>query len=58
MPNDERDEKVLDDLSQEADDLEAAAEGRATGELGESVVERVSDAVEELIPGDSDHDGH
>ena len=58
MPDDERDDKVLDDLSQEADDLDDAGEGRSKGEQGKSVTERLSDAVEDVIPGDSDHDRH
>ena len=57
MP-DNHDDEIVKDLSQEADDLEDAAEGRAKGEQGKSVVERLSDAVEDVIPGDSDHDGH
>jgi hypothetical protein len=58
MPDDERDDKILEDLSQEAEDFENAAEERARGEQGKSVTERLSDAVEDVIPGDSDHDGH
>lgn len=58
MPDDERDDEILDDLQQEADDLEDAAEERAKGEQGKSVTERLSDAVEDVIPGDSDHDDH
>jgi hypothetical protein len=52
VPDDERDDEILDDLRQEAEDLEDAAEQRTTGEQGKSVTERLSDAVEDVIPGE------
>ena len=58
MSDDARDDEILDDLSQDADDLDDAAQARSSGEQGDSVFDRLSDAVEDVIPGDGDHDGH
>jgi hypothetical protein len=58
----------LDDVVREAGDDMSEAADRAGDKLGnaaeiakvgaESVGQKVSDAVEDVIPGDSDRDGH
>ena len=40
-----------------AEDLEDAARAREKGEQGDSVVDRISAAAKDVIPGDSDPDG-
>ena len=60
MSIDERDDSLREDVREGADDIGDAAK-RGAGEAkeaGESVTDRVTDAVEDLIPGDSDKDGH
>lgn len=58
---------VDDDLREAGDDLSRTAEraGDRVGDAAERAKEgaegighKVSDAVEDMIPGDSDHDGH
>ena len=60
MSNYERDESVREDVREGADDFGDAAE-RGADEVEEgagSLTDRVTDAVEDVIPGDSDNDGH
>ena len=51
---------ATDEVREKADDVGDAARRGAeeTKEGAESVADRVSDAVEDVIPGDSDKDGH
>ena len=60
MSNYERDESVREDVREGADDLGDAAErGADEDEEGaRSLSDRVTDGVEDVIPGDSDKDGH
>ena len=60
MSDYERNETMGDELREEADDAGDAVERGAheTKEGANSVADRVSDAVEDVIPGDSDGDGH
>ena len=51
MSDDEPDQPIMDDLREDADDLEEAAEGRAKGEQGDSALDRARDALEDVIPG-------
>jgi hypothetical protein len=37
---------------------EAREAGRDVDEKARNIAHRVSDAIEDVIPGDSDHDGH
>ena len=60
MSNYERDDSLKEDVREGAEDVGDAAK-RGAGEAkegAESVTDRVTDAVEDLIPGDSDKDGH
>lgn len=60
MSNYERDDSVTEDVREGADDLGDAAK-RGANEVEEgakSLTDKVTDAVEEVIPGDSDQDGH
>ena len=57
MSRDQDDEAIMDDLSEAAEDLEYAARAREKGEQGDSVVDRISAAAKDVIPGDSDPDG-
>ena len=49
-----------DDIDRKARDMQDEVERTAerAKERARSVGNRVSDEIEELIPGDSDHDGH
>ena len=60
MSNDEREDSVTEDVREGADDLgDAAKRGANEAEEGaKSLTDKVTDAVEEVIPGDSDRDGH
>ena len=60
VSNYERDETLTDEVEEDADDLgDAAKRGADEAEKGaKSLTDRVTDAVEDAIPGDSDHDGH
>jgi hypothetical protein len=60
MEDYERDDPTTEDIREKADDVgDAARRGaKETKEGAESVADRVSDAVEDVIPGDSDNDGH
>jgi len=60
MADYERDDSMTDDVREKADDVGDAARrgGEETKEKAASVADRVSDAVEDVIPGDSDNDGH
>lgn len=49
--SDDPDQPIMDDLREDADDLERAAEARAKGEQGDSALDRVRDALEDVIPG-------
>lgn len=60
MSNYERDDSVTEDVREGADDLGDAAKRGANKakEDAKSLTDRVTDAVEDVIPGDSDKDGH
>lgn len=60
MSNYERDDSVAEDVREGADELgDAARRGADEAEEGtKSLTDRVTDAVEDVIPGDSDRDGH
>ena len=60
MSNYERDDSVTEDVREGADDLGDAAKRGAdkVEEDAKSLTDRVTDAVEDVIPGDSDKDGH
>jgi hypothetical protein len=51
VSDDEPDEAIMDDLHEDAEDLEVAAEGRAKGEQGDSALDRARDALEDVVPG-------
>lgn len=50
---DDRTRDAARDADEKAREVARDAEGKAR-----NVGQRVSDAVEDVIPGDSDHDGH
>ncbi|MEO7370777.1 MAG: hypothetical protein ABI949_07420 [Ilumatobacteraceae bacterium] len=52
----EIDDKARDAASRAKQDVEGA--GRTAADKAEGMGKRISDAVEDMIPGDSDHDGH
>ena len=56
----ERNDTTTEDLRDEADDAGDAIERGAdkAKEGSKSVADRASDVIEDVIPGDSDHDGH
>lgn len=60
MSSHERDESTTEELREGEDDLgdKASREAADAKEGAKSVGDRVTDAVEDVIPGDSDHDGH
>ena len=60
MSNYERDDSLTEDVREDADDLGDAAKhgAKKVEEDAKSVTDRAADAVEDVIPGDSDHDGH
>ena len=52
----ETDDKVRDAASRAKHDADAA--GHTAADKAKGLGKRMSDAVEDMIPGDSDHDGH
>lgn len=60
MSNYQRDDSVTEDVREGADDLGDAAKRKADDakEGAKSLTDRVTDTVEDVIPGDSDNDGH
>ena len=52
----EIDDKTRDAARRAKEDVKDA--GRATADKAERVGEKISNAVEDIIPGDSDRDGH
>ena len=57
MSDHDHDDTIIDGLREDEDDLDEV-EDQELNEQGDSMFERISDAVEDVIPGDSDHDGH
>jgi hypothetical protein len=58
---DTNDNRPLDDRTRDAArdaDDKAREVGRDAAAKARNIGQRVSDAVEDVIPGDSDHDGH
>ena len=60
MSDYDRTDSATEELRDEADDAgDAVTRGAHEAKEGaESIGDRVSDAVEDVIPGDSDRDGH
>lgn len=52
----EADDKARDAASRAKQDVESA--GQTAADKARGLGKRMSDAVEDVIPGDSDHDGH
>lgn len=57
MSDHDHDDTIIDGLREDEHALEDVGDREQT-EQGDSMFERISDAVEDVIPGDSDHDGH
>lgn len=57
MSDHDDDDTIIDGLREDEDALDDV-EDQELNEQGDSMFERISDAVEDVIPGDSDHDGH
>jgi len=57
MSDHDHDDTIIDGLREDEHDLDDV-EDQELNEQGDSMFERISDAVEDVIPGDSDHDGH
>lgn len=52
----EADDKVREAASRAEQDVDSA--GHTAAEKAKGMGKQISDAVEDVIPGDSDHDGH